>query len=391
MKPEDAALYFRREQSQIKHIVLESYLERLAIIVGKWTDVLYVDGFSGPWNSVSADFRDSSFAVALRKLRAARETVKKSFGRDLRIKCIFLERDPDAYAQLEAFSKQQADVDIVTLNRDFEAAVPDLVQIIRSHQPGFFPFILIDPTGWSGFSMETIAPLLRIRPCEVLINFMTSFIMRFIEDERQSIETSFRRLFGDDSYKQRVEGNEGRAREDAMVTAYADRIAAVGGFSFVSSTVVLHPTKDRTHFHLVYATRNLKGLEVFKSAERAALKLTETIRADAKRREREQSTGQPELFGGADLPEKAHLDFLRDHYESAAVVEMMRLLSPAQEAQYDHVYASTMRFPIVQEAFIKKWLTERAEVLAADGSKTPKIGKKHSVRLRTGPARPQSN
>ena len=383
MSPQDDALYFRREQSQIKHVVLENYLERFAIIVGKWSDgILYVDGFSGPWNSVSSDFRDSSFAVALNQLRSARDAVKRSFGRELRIKCIFLERDPEAYAQLDAYSRQQVDADIITLNRDFEAAVPDIVRIIQSHQPGFFPFILIDPTGWSGFSMQTIAPLLRIKPCEVLINFMTSFIMRFIEDGRESIEASFRRLFGDDSYKQRVEAKEGHAREDAIVSAYADRIATVGGFSFVSSTVVLHPIRDRTHFHLVYATRSLKGLEVFKSAERAALKLTEMIRADARRREREETSGQGEFFGGADLPEKAHLDALRDHYESAAVAEIMRLFGPGQEAPYDRLYASTMRFPIVQEAFIKKWLAERADVLAADGSRTPKAGKNHLMRLR---------
>ena len=383
MSPKDDALYFRREQSQIKHVVLENYLERFAIIVGKWSDgILYVDGFSGPWNSVSSDFRDSSFAVALNQLRSARDAVKRTFGRELRIKCIFLERDPEAYAQLDAYSRQQVDAEIITLNRDFEAAVPDIVRIIQSYQPGFFPFILIDPTGWSGFSMQTIAPLLRIKPCEVLINFMTSFIMRFIEDERESIDTSFRRLFGDDSYKQRVEGRVGRAREDAMVSAYADRIATVGGFSFVSSTVVLHPIRDRTHFHLVYATRSLKGLEVFKSAERAALKLTETIRADARRREREESSGQREFFGGADLPEKAHLEALRDHYESAAVAEIMRLFGLAQEVTYDRLYASTMRFPIVQETFIKRWLSDRADVLAADGSKIPKAGKNHSMRLR---------
>jgi three-Cys-motif partner protein len=214
MDPTSDALYFRREQSQIKHVVLENYLERFAIIVGKWSDgILYVDGFSGPWNSVSTDFRDSSFAVALKKLRSAREAVKSTFGRDLRIKCIILERDAEAYAQLEEYSKRQADVEIISLNRDFEVAILDLVRIIQSHRPGFFPFILIDPTGWSGFSMDTI-------------------------------------------------------------------------------------------------------------------------------------------------------------FEST------------RETTYDQVFAATMRFPIVQEAFIKRWLNERADILAADGSRTPKAGKNHSVRLR---------
>jgi len=383
MNPEDDALYFQREQSQIKHIVLENYLERFAIIVGKWSDgILYVDGFSGPWNSVSKDFKDSSFAIALRQLRSARTAVKKTFGRELRITCVFLERDPTAFTQLEAYSSQQKDVEIILLNRDFEPAIPELVSIIRARQPGYFPFVLIDPTGWSGFSMEVIAPLLRIRPCELLINFMTSFITRFIDDEREGIEASFRRLFGDDSYRLRIEGLENIAREDAMVSAYADRIAQVGDFNLMASTVVLHPTKDRTHFHLVYATRSLRGLEVFKTAERAALKLTETVRADAKRRDRERISGQSELFGGRDIPEIAHLDFLRNHYENASAKEIRRMLNLTEEVTYDALYATTMKFPVVQEAFLKKWISENAHVVTNDGSKAPKIGNKHLVRRR---------
>jgi hypothetical protein len=79
----------------------------------------------------------------------------------------------------------------------------------------------------------------------------------------------------------------GLKREDAMVFGYADRISVSGGFPYTAVTVVLHPTKNETHFHLVYATRLLKGVEVFKDAERRALRLSKSIIADAKRRARE--------------------------------------------------------------------------------------------------------
>src|SRR5690606_5328966 len=109
-------------------------------------------------------------------------------------RCIFLEKDPEAFRQLDAFAKEQTDVEVLALNRGFEEAVPDLVRAIDSQRRGYFPFILIDPTGWKGFSMDVIAPLIRIQPCEVLINFMTSFIHRFIADEREGLEASFRKL-----------------------------------------------------------------------------------------------------------------------------------------------------------------------------------------------------
>ncbi|HEX9781371.1 MAG TPA: three-Cys-motif partner protein TcmP [Opitutaceae bacterium] len=355
MNPGDDALYFHREQSQIKHVVLERYLEHFAIFVGQWTEgIIYVDGFSGPWNSISSDFRDSSFAIALGQLRSARDAVRKAFNKDLRIKCIFMERNPDALVYLEAYARKQKDVEVTSVNRDFEAAVPDLVRMVKAQQPGYFPLILIDPTGWKGFSMEVIAPLIQIRPCEVLINFMTSFIQRFIRDERAGLETSFRKLLGDDLYKRRIEGLEGLEREDAIVSAYADRIAAVGKFVCVPTTVVLHPTNDRTHFDLIYATRHLKSVEVFENAERKALQLSQTVRADAKRRARESASRQAELFGGADLPERAHLATLQEHYETLAARAVFELIQERGEVPYDDVYAAAMRFPIVQETYLRK-------------------------------------
>ena len=55
--------YFGREQSLIKHRILEKYLERFAVIIGSWCDgIIYVDGFSGPWNVQSSKLDDASFS-----------------------------------------------------------------------------------------------------------------------------------------------------------------------------------------------------------------------------------------------------------------------------------------------------------------------------------------
>lgn len=87
MESEEDILYLDREQSRIKHAILDKYLQRFAIIVGKhWKGIIYVDGFSGPWNTISSDFADSSFAIALKQLRNAKETVRQNFqGKDLAI------------------------------------------------------------------------------------------------------------------------------------------------------------------------------------------------------------------------------------------------------------------------------------------------------------------
>ncbi|MBI2497839.1 MAG: hypothetical protein HYV75_08010, partial [Opitutae bacterium] len=100
----DDPRYFGREQSLIKHVILEKYLERFAIIVGKGYDgIVYVDGFSGPWNVQSENLDDSSFSIALGQLRKARLAVRETFGRELQIKCIFLEKEAAPFARLKDF------------------------------------------------------------------------------------------------------------------------------------------------------------------------------------------------------------------------------------------------------------------------------------------------
>lgn len=382
----DDPRYFGREQSLIKHVILEKYLERFAIIVGKVFDgIVYVDGFSGPWNVQSENLDDSSFSIALGQLRKARLAVQETFGRKLQIKCIFLEKEAGPFTRLKEFADAQTDVDVTALNVGFESAIPELVSRIDSAGQRYFPFIFIDPTGWTGFDMDTIRPLLLIEPGEVLINFMTGFNIRFAEDERAGIDASFRGLFGDAGFRGKLQGLEGRQREDALVFDYARRIGEAGRFAYVSVSVVPHPTKDRTHFHLVYASRNVTGLKVFKEAEQHALNFTGEIRADAKRRAREARTNQSELFSGNDLPETAYLDDLETHYGTMAREAVHDLIRKEHEVDFDAVYAVGMRFPLVQMAALRDWIDEIAITTnLGERERVAKLGAGHRIRLSDG-------
>lgn len=380
------ASYFGREQSLIKHIILEKYLERFAVITGSWCDgIVYVDGFSGPWNVQSEKLDDASFSIALKQLRNARETVRQRFKKELKIKCVFLEKKPDAFARLKRFADEQKDVEVTALNLEFEQGIPELVKIIKSASRGYFPFIFIDPTGWKGFAMETIAPLLRIEPAEVLINFMTGFILRFAEDARDGIDSSFQQLFGNASFRERLKGLNGRAREDALVFEYARRVGEVGRYSYVPITLVPHPVADRTHFHLVYATRSIKGLEVFKDAEKHALTRAGAIRADAQRRDREARTSQSEFLTGSDAPATAYLEELAKHYAALARTAVQQLIRKKRVVPYDAVYATGMCFPLVRLASLRDWIAEIADTENLGPSdRMAKIDSGHRVKLRDG-------
>jgi hypothetical protein len=62
--------YQGREQSYVKHVFLERYLESLVHkTASSYNHIVYVDGFAGPWQSASEQFKDTSFGIALNALR----------------------------------------------------------------------------------------------------------------------------------------------------------------------------------------------------------------------------------------------------------------------------------------------------------------------------------
>lgn len=92
--------YLGREQTKAKHFILKSYLQALAFKVLTFSDVTYVDGFSGPWETKTENFSDSSFMIAISVLRDAQKQILDRTGNRRCIKCFFSENDPEAYAQL---------------------------------------------------------------------------------------------------------------------------------------------------------------------------------------------------------------------------------------------------------------------------------------------------
>jgi three-Cys-motif partner protein len=363
------SVYAGREQTLIKHVILRKYLERFAQIVGSYRDVLtYVDCFAGPWKVVSDDLQDSSFAIALTELRKARDTKQKR-GRTLRLRCFFLEQDKEAFDQHEAFGKSITDAEVATHNAALEDSVSEILRFIEKSGATAFPFIFIDPTGWTGFALDTIRPLLRLEPGEVLINFMTEHIRRFLEAPDEGTQESLRRLFGSDAFRLRIQGLAHQDREDAAVEEYAKQVKEVGRFSYVCSAIVLHPESDRTHFHLIYATRSRTGVEVFKDAEKSAMAVQERARAEAKQRARENRTGQASLLTSEELHDPSFYNSLRERYLAKSRALVLRSLQDRRRVLYDDVWALAMSKPLTWESDLKEWIGDWSPSVHVEGMK----------------------
>ncbi len=104
LKLPDKEFYKGREQAFVKHYVLENHIETLAIKIGmglRKPTLNYVDGFAGPWKHADEDLKDTSPFIAINKLRKTK-TALAGMGRQFTFRCMFIEKDPAAFAKLEA-------------------------------------------------------------------------------------------------------------------------------------------------------------------------------------------------------------------------------------------------------------------------------------------------
>ena len=388
VKSDRDATYHGREQTLVKHVILEKYLLRFALVVGTWADTInYVDGFSGPWNLRSENFADSSFAIALRVLRTARDTLRGR-GRSLKLRCFFIEANPKSYERLAEFARETKDAEVETRNSEFVDVIPDIQKFLRAGGANAFGFTFIDPTGWTGFAMKEIKPLLQHRPGEVLINFMTFSIRRFVQAPEEVRQQEFEDLFGAADFRDELVGLGAKDREDAVVRRYMRSVRETGGFPYVCTAVVLHPEKDTSHFHLIYATRDLKGVEVFKEAEKAAMKVMEEARAEAQQRKR-QRKGQAELFAAPVLHRAAYYQRLKERYTTAARDSLLAILRQRGRVSYDTAWEIVLPDPLVWESDLKGWIKEWHDqgYLDLEGlaprERVPKLGQRHTLVWKT--------
>ncbi|WAS92504.1 three-Cys-motif partner protein TcmP [Nannocystis punicea] len=381
--------YRRREQAFVKHYVLDHYLQKLALKIGHYrpnTTLNYIDGFSGPWQHATEELRDTSPHVALTQLCAARE-VLRARPIELHVRGMFVERDREAFALLERLLGEQfASVECEAYNGEFETHIREACRFAEGG-PQPFAFVFIDPTGWTGYGLKAITPLLRVRRSEVLINFMTKDITRFVDDGESVALQSFIDLFGDATYREAWRGLADLDREDRIVEVYCERVLKAGDFAYCAPTVVLNPRHDRTCYHLVYATRSLHGLIAFRDTEREATPEQREARAEAKQRERLSKGGQFEMFA-APVMETSYMAELQQRYHGKARAAVASKLSEGGEVDFDVLVAAALQYPMTCLGDVKDWLNGwrdegGLEFLGlSPGERALAVQKKHRLRAR---------
>lgn len=301
MRP-DLANYAGREQAYVKHHFLADYVERLVFkVASSYRDVVYVDGYSGPWKDQGDRFEDTSFGIALQALRKAKAEWKKIRGVDVTMTALLVESNPDAYRRLQEVVPRYPDIRITTFPGEF---VPLIGKLIKTIPAGAFSFILMDPKGWK-IDMTAVTPLISRPNTEVVLNFMFDFINRFATLQQPAIQAGLDALMPATDWRRRMESlnadpaeRGANPRKDTLVSAISEAIGRLGKYPHVLETPVLYPTKDRTFYSLIYATRSVKGIEVFRECQHDALKVQDIVRDQLKSTKRAETTMMDDMFAG---------------------------------------------------------------------------------------------
>ena len=290
--------YSGREQSYVKHVFLEHYLETLVHkTASAYPHIVFVDGFAGPWQSANERFEDTSFGIALNALRRAKASWKDR--RDVRMSAFLVERDPEAYKQLAQVPTRYPDISIKTYPSDFLTVLPAILNDISADA---FAFFLIDPKGWR-IPLNALAPMLARANSEVIFNFMFDFINRAASIKEPVVVSGLNELIPHGNWRTQLDKAERASgvltadqRKAILVDSFAESLAQLGSYKYVAETTVLRPLKDRPLYCLFYATRHPSGIEVFRDCQIKALKEQSKTRAATKVKHAETSTGQGEIF-----------------------------------------------------------------------------------------------
>ncbi len=340
--------YSGREQTKAKHFILKSYLQALAFKVLTFSDVAYVDGFSGPWETRTEDFSDSSFMIAISVLLDAQKKMQGRTKVKRTIRCFFSENDPEAYAQLERavepFNRPAEGFEVKTFGGKFEDAVGEIQDFVGSS----FPLIFIDPTGWTGYPLDKIKPLFGRSKCEVLINFMYDFINRFAASEDPDIVESLAPILGGGDWQGRLDASLPRGL--AVEKLFRETIKNAWNLKFVVSTKIDKATAERPHFFITYGTNSPDGLRTFRQIEYDALRQHAKNRTFAK----ERRSVTPDMFVEHEAQvQKASIDDIVGEQKALASSRLMGVLAGHPQIEFSKVVTGLLQPFMLREKNVK--------------------------------------
>jgi three-Cys-motif partner protein len=287
--------YEGREQSYIKHLFLQKYLENAAykLFQGRSPVFNFVDAFAGPWrNTDTISQSDTSFALALTTLENVRRILEGIGRRDLKVRFRFCERSPASFARLQAFAAENSNFDIKVFAGAFEDNLGPIEAACRD-MSGSFTFTFIDPTGWDVDSSPIFAFLKALRG-EVLFNFMSEHVNRHAGWE--GVAASVGRFLADPGWRSAYEALPDGPNEEKILKLLKSKMKEAGAATWLPDFAIRKPRENRIKMRLILGTHSAHGVEVFRTVQGMVEKEGFRVRQNIKTNESRQPSLSDELF-----------------------------------------------------------------------------------------------
>ena len=265
MPPTNSTTWKLEAHTKAKHEILREYLKAWFPIMTRYSRrVVYLDGFAGP--GIYSNGEEGSPVIAIQT--ALKHRFNDKFKQ---IVFWFTEKDPDRFNTLQQTltdkfpdleNKEDDRFIYVVKKAEFASQVKKELDELEQRDQALAPtFALLDPFGFAGLPMSLIKQLLQYKKCEVLITFMVGFVIRFLDELRES---ALNELFGSEEWKKTDEQLTPEKREKFLIDLYVRKLKE-GGAKFVRTFRMVN-SANKTIYYLVYATKHRKGLDVIKKA-----------------------------------------------------------------------------------------------------------------------------
>lgn len=262
-----------REQTRVKHFLLEQYLPAYYRAMSKsFRAFAYIDGFAGRGNYHSGVTGERFAGSPIRTLQLL--VANSTFGG--RVHTLFVETRENFVNDLREAIREfdPASHGIVAPNvssGQFSGTVPTWLKDLKKRLGGLPPtFMFVDPCGVDDVDFSTIVSVLREPGSEVFIFFNSGALRRVIgADKGKATSPTLNRFFGSTIAVERLHATiapieSPEKRDNACLDIYRQELRrATGALYMLPFRIEAEHRKDTSH-HLVHVTKNALGFKIMK-------------------------------------------------------------------------------------------------------------------------------
>jgi len=241
------------EWSDEKLFYVERYMDIFSTGMKSKFRLVYADFFSGPGLCIDEETRRESLGSPLRA--AARS------GFDA---LVLNDADPEAIEALNTRLATVAHPNATVLQMDCNDAVLEARRILfPSHQArSTLGLAFVDPTGFQ-MDFDSIQRLTAGIRMDLIITFMSGYIRRF--GQQEDLAGRVDAFMGTDRWRAAAGSTRG------VLDIYEDQLRGIG-FDHVDDDIRIVNSRESTIYHLVFASKNPRGIDFFRKISRRTYK-----------------------------------------------------------------------------------------------------------------------